>query len=285
MPSTYNDLYIELRRVLRARNIEAYSLEARLILAAAAGKTVDELIRDLRLYTSEETRNNLLELIKRRLRGEPVAYLVGSWEFYSLPFVVTPDVLIPRIDTEVLVDAALQELRGSASARVLDLCCGSGCVGCAIAHEMPETRVVLLDYSEKVLDIARENVRLLGLSDRVSTIQADVRSSPPHRLGSFDMVLCNPPYIPSAEIDRLDVSVRGYEPRGALDGGGDGLEFYRAVLSGWSGVLRKPGKLFFELGEGQAEDVGRLMRLNGFRGIETVRDTLGIERVVYGRRA
>ena len=135
MPKTYNDIYIETRNILRDNGVESCALEARVITCIASGKTNTELLRDLTLYSSPEIEQAAEDMVKRRLLGEPVAYITGSWEFYGLPFAVTPDVLIPRMDTEVLVDAAIRSIDGrKMDARILDLCCGSGCIGCAIAH-------------------------------------------------------------------------------------------------------------------------------------------------------
>lgn len=137
MPKTYNDLYLATRTALKNAGVEAYALEARLLVAYAVGKTKEEFVRDLRLYTSDENEQKIAALLQRRIAGEPLAYLIGEWEFHGLPIVVTPDVLIPRMDTEVLVDAALHVLVGrKMNARILDLCSGSGCIGCALAHEL-----------------------------------------------------------------------------------------------------------------------------------------------------
>jgi release factor glutamine methyltransferase len=197
---------------------------------------------------------------------------------------VTPDVLIPRVDTEVLVKTAVDSLMGrKMDARVLDLCCGSGCVGCAIAHEMPGTRIVMIDISPQALRVARRNVMLNNLNPRVSCIEADVMQNPPMMIGSFDIVVCNPPYIPSDKLITLDSSVRDHEPVWALDGGEDGLDFYKAILKNWKSIIRDGGMILFEVGIDQAENVKQLMRLSGMKNIVGVSDTGGIERVVAGR--
>ncbi|MDO5445255.1 MAG: peptide chain release factor N(5)-glutamine methyltransferase [Eubacteriales bacterium] len=281
---TYNDIYLTTRNILRQRGVEAYGLEAKLIVSKAAGKTVAELMRDLNLYTSDEVYGRVTEYTARRLRGEPIAYISGSWEFYGLPMIITPDVLIPRIDTEVLVDAAKEILTGHRmDARVLDLCCGSGCITCAIGHEMPATRLLAVDISALALDICRKNICLNRLSSRAICMQADAKSSPPLGIGEFDMIVSNPPYIASGEIMGLDVSVRDYEPLWALDGGKDGLDFYRSIIKHWKILLKEKGYILFEVGEGQAEEVVGLLRSAGFSSVDTKKDTLGTERVVIGR--
>ena len=282
MPYSYNDLYLETRRLLRNRGIDAYSLEARILTAYAAGKTPEAFLRDIYLYATDAVETKLAALIERRLRGEPVAYITNSWDFYGLRFTVTPDVLIPRTDTEVLVDTSIAELKDRPEARILDLCAGSGCIGSAIAANVPEAHVVMADNSVKALEICRENVYLNGLESRVSFMMWDVFTPPPVLLGSFDLVVCNPPYIKSAELRALDVSVRDYEPVTALDGGDDGLAFYRAILGHRSGICRPNAVLCFEVGAGQSEDVRELMTVAGFRDVDGVFDSGGIERVVRG---
>lgn len=281
---TYNEIYLTTRTILRQRGVEAYGLEAKLIVSKASGKTVAELMRDLNLYTSDEVFGKVTEYTARRLRGEPIAYISGSWEFYGLPMIITPDVLIPRMDTEVLVDAAKELLTGRRmDARVLDLCTGSGCITCAIGHEMPATRLVAVDISALALEICRKNINLNRLSSRAICIQADAKSSPPLGIGEFDMIVSNPPYIASGEILGLDVSVRDYEPLWALDGGKDGLDFYRSIIKNWKILLKEKGFILFEVGEGQAEEVVNLLRSAGFSSVDTRKDTLGTERIVIGR--
>lgn len=281
---TYNDIYLSARNLLRQSGVEAFSLEAKLLVAGAAGKTTAQLLRDMSLYASNKIEDTVTEYIARRLRGEPVAYITGSWEFYGLPIVTTPDVLIPRMDTEKLVDTAKELLTGrKMNARILDLCCGSGCITCAIGHEMPATRLVAIDISANALEVCRRNIAAQKLISRVICMQADALSSPPLGIGEFDMIVSNPPYIASEEIKTLDVSVKDFEPVWALDGGEDGLKFYKAIIKYWKSLLRQGGYLLFEAGEGQAQAVRDMLSAAGFGYTDTRKDTLGIDRVVFGR--
>ena len=283
MPKTYNELYISTRAALKRAGVETYSLEARLLVSHAVGKSKEAFLRDLRLYTSTENEQKINALLQRRLAGEPLAYLIGEWEFYGLPIKVTPDVLIPRMDTEVLVETAVNALVGrKMDARILDLCSGSGCIGCAISHELPAARLVMVDISDRALEVSKQNLRL-NRQNRTICLKADALAKPPMSIGTFDLIVSNPPYVPSFEILTLDSSVRDYEPLGALDGGEDGLMFYRAIVRNWKGVLRPGGQLMFEVGETQADAVSDLMRGAGFRDIATVEDTAGVRRVVIGR--
>ncbi len=281
---TYNEIYLEARNVLRQYGIEGYTLEAKLLVARSANKTVSELLRDMNLYTTPAVEEKVMEYTARRLRGEPVAYITGAWEFYGLPMYVTPDVLIPRMDTELIVDTAKELLIGhKMDARILDLCCGSGCISCAVGHELPATKLVAVDISASALDICRKNVALNRLNTRVICMQADALSSPPLGIGQFDVLISNPPYIMSEEINRLDSSVKDYEPIWALDGGEDGLRFYKSIIKYWKSVIRPGGILLFEVGEGQAQDVMDMILSAGFSSADSRKDTAGIDRVIIGR--
>ena len=282
--NTYNDIYLSTRNLLRQSGIEGYNLEAKLLVAAASGKTVAQMLRDMNLYTSKAIEEKVEEYTARRIRGEPVAYITGVWEFYGLPIITTPDVLIPRMDTEVLIDLAKELLVGvKMDARILDLCCGSGCITCAIGHELPASRLVAVDISANALDICKKNIAANRMDGRVICIQTDALSSPPLGIGEFDMIISNPPYIASKEILTLDTSVRDHEPTWALDGGEDGLKFYKAIIKYWKSILRPSGHLIFEVGEGQAADVAEMLRYAGFDHVGTRKDTLGVERAVFGR--
>ena len=285
MPRTYSEMYISLRNRLRDAGIEAAALEARLIAASAAGKSTEKLLRDMRFYATDEVEKRAEAMVRRRLAGEPVAYITGVWEFRGLPMEVSRDVLIPRVDTEVLAETAIKYLKdtGRLDARVLDLCSGTGCIGCAIAAELPRVRVVLADVSPEAMEISRRNVSRNGLDGRISFLPADVMKLPPLMTGSFDLVVSNPPYIPTVEIMTLDPSVRDYEPVWALDGGEDGLDFYRAILKNWALVIRQGGELMFEVGEDQAERVKDLMRMAGLREARSFPDTQNIQRVVAAK--
>ena len=283
MATTYNNLYLDTRKRLRAHGVEMAQLEARELVCYGSGKSREAFFRDAQLYVAPEIEEKILALVARHLEGEPVAYLIGEWEFYGLPLDITPDVLIPRLDTEVLAERAILLARAAGEgARVLDLCAGSGCVGLAVAANVPGCRVVLADVSEAALRLCKQNVRRNELNARVTCVQADALEPPDAALWDFDVIACNPPYIPTGDIAGLDVSVRDYEPRSTLDGGADGLDFYRAIAARWGAALRLGGALLFEVGIGQAGDVGAILAQNQFEQIQTFQDTQGIGRVVEG---
>ena len=279
---TYNEIYLDTRRRLRAAGITAHDLEARLIVACAAGKTSEELIRSSRLFVPAGTiMRSVNAMVERRLAGEPVAYIVGEWEFYGIPIIVNETVLIPRIDTELLAAEAIRLTRQhGGKLRLLDLCSGSGCIGLAVASHVPGCRIVLADNSEKALAMCRANMLRNNISRNVTAIEVDVLETPPALLGTFDGIVCNPPYIPTGELINLDPSVRDYEPVYALDGGPDGLYYYRAIATNWVSLLKPGGFLILECGAGQAQEVRDILAEGGLKNIKTFIDTLGIERVI-----
>lgn len=234
MATTYNNLYLDTRTRLKKAGIEGGQLEARELICYAADKSREQFYRDMHLYASGELEKRVDALVQRRLGGEPVAYIVGEWEFYGLPLNVSSEVLIPRIDTEVLAERGILKARAAGEgARVLDLCAGSGCVGLAIAANAPGCRVVLGELAEGALRVCKQNVRRNELNARVTCLSVDAMEPPSSALWDFDVIVSNPPYIPTGDIPGLDPSVRDYEPLIALDGGADGLDFYRFIASKW----------------------------------------------------
>ena len=282
MATTYNNLYMDIRRRLKQAGYTGANLEARELICCGSGKSREEFFRDAQLYVAPEVEEKILSLVERHLNGEPVAYLIGEWEFYGLPLDVNESVLIPRTDTEVLAREAIRYLRFLGKCRVLDLCAGSGCVGLAIAANVPEARVLLGEISEPAVRVCRQNIRRNNLTGQVSVMVLDAMTPPPRSLGEFQCIVSNPPYIPRADMETLDHSVKDFEPHLALCGGEDGYDFYTAIIRRWKDVLVVGGRLYFEVGIGQADTVLRMMRAQGFGDINVVQDDQGIPRVVYG---
>ena len=198
MAITYNNLYMDIRQQLRLAGIRASTLEARELVCFAAGKTRQQLLRDGQLYVPPVVEEQVRSLVQRHLAGEPVAYLIGEWEFYGLPLDIDRQVLIPRADTETLVDCALPFLRANPGSRVLDLCTGSGCVGLAVASQVPDCRVTLGDLSEGALRICRQNIRRNDLSDRVAPLQMNAMQSRPAAWAPSTASSATPPTSPPA---------------------------------------------------------------------------------------
>ena len=227
MAITYNNLYLDVRQQFLRAGLPDPTLESRELVCCASGKTREALSRDGRLYVPESVEQQVRRLAERHLAGEPVAYLIGEWEFYGLPLDISESVLIPRPDTEVLVDRALTYLKTVAEPRVLDLCAGSGCIGLALAKNAPESHVVLGELDEGALRICRQNIRRNDLTGRVVSLQLDAREKPPAHLGEFDCIVSNPPYIPDGDIAELDASVRDYR-----------IWRCRAARTGWTSIER-----------------------------------------------
>ena len=282
MIRTINDVYLDLRTEFRKKGIAGYQIEARDLVAFALDLSDEEFAAKRNQYIFDKDVQKIEELKALRYSGVPLQHITGRWEFYGLPMEVTTETLIPRPDTETLVEAAIELLKDRSKGRVLDLCCGTGCVGLAVLKNVSEGITgVLADLSEPALEVARRNVVHNSLSHRTLTYQVDALEEASPLLGKFHMILCNPPYIPTADIMTLDIEVQK-EPHMALDGGKDGLDFYRAVCRNFAPALNKGGVLAFEVGLGQFEDVIAIMEEAGYKNVQFRCDLAGIERVVWG---
>lgn len=274
------DCFRRLRAQLAALGVEQADLEARELTACAAGLDARDTCGWHARALSGAEEQAAERLLTRRACGEPLAYVLGEWDFYGNRFRVTPDVLIPRGDTEWLCDAAVQAARALGAPRVLDLCCGSGCIGISLALAVPGARVVAVDCSEEALAVTRANAALHGLSgERLAAVRGDARA-PDSIDGVFDLVVTNPPYITAREMRELDHSVDAYEPHLALFGGEDGLDFYRAMAERPAFRLAPGGQLFAECGWKQGEAVAALFRAAGWRGVRVQCDLAGVPRIV-----
>jgi release factor glutamine methyltransferase len=281
-----SDLLNETVRRLEAAGIESARLQAELLLAFVLEVTREGLYVDFAEPVTGETPGRLETLVRRRIDGEPLQHILGRQEFWSIPFRVGPQVLIPRPETELLVEEALKLLAGATPARpsrVLDLGSGSGAIAVALAREVPSVSVVASDLSPEAMVLARENAREMGVLDRVCFVVADLfsafRSGRPD--GCFDFILSNPPYIPRPELERLSREVADFEPRLALDGGEDGLDLYRRLLSEAGAYVKPGGWILVEVGQGQAGTVAAMMEgMAGFGRPEILPDLAGIDRVV-----
>ena len=243
------------------------------------------LITDGSLLATEEECAAMDFAVNRVRNGEPLAYVLGEWEFYGMPLKVDRDVLIPRDDTVAVAELAIHYgLFLSEKPRILDLCTGTGCIGLALASRLPDAKVTLADISPKALAVARQNMTGNHLSARVSCVQADALGEPPAFLGKFDMIISNPPYITTAEMAELPHSVKDFEPALALHGGDDGLDFYRSIGEHYTKALKKGGYLCLEFGMGQGDDVCRILTDHGYTILERTRDYNDRERALIAQR-
>ena len=271
-------------KFLTSKGIDAAPREARILLAHVLGCTPIEVMTRYDETPADADRTAFRELIKRRVDGTPVAYLVGSREFFLLSFDVTPAVLIPRPDTETLVVEGLKHLTGRAAPAVLDLCTGSGCVAVSVAHKVKTAGVLATDLSAEALDVARRNAAKHGVADRVEFAAGDLWAAVPGDR-AFDVILTNPPYIAGNEFAELAVDVRNHEPRLALDGGPDGLAFYRRIAEDAGRFLKPGGVLLAEIGWTQEPAVRELFAAAlGMAMLPSVKDGAGHWRVVGAKR-
>ena len=268
----------------RRRGFDSPRLEAELLLAHALGTDRLRLILDANVTPGSAALSTFRDLIKRRRRAEPVAYIVGVREFFGLPIAVDRRVLVPRPETEILVETALERTRNAdLYGEALDLCTGSGCVAIAFARRRPTWRVTGVDISGDALDVARENARRLGAVWGVDFVESDLATGLAGE-ARFDLVIANPPYVPTGDLDDLPRDVRDHEPRLALDGGSDGLALVARVVRAAVERLRPGGVVALEVGAGQAAAATALLAEHGFEDRAIRRDYAGIERVVSGRR-
>ncbi len=283
------DLYTDCRRSLLAtEDADSASFIARNIVCSASGKTHEQFLAQRDMYVDDPICIKAQELTARAVSGEPLAYILGQWEFYGLKLFVDQNVLIPRDDTCAVPELAIKKGRFlDASPRILDLCTGSGCIGLAIASKVKDARVTLGDISRDALAVAKKNIAANHLSGRVSAMQVDALKKPSAFLGKFDMIVSNPPYITTEEMAKLPDSVRNFEPHLALHGGDDGLQFYRSIIENFTSALKPGGYLCFEFGMGQGDDICALLQANGYTILERTRDYNDRERAVlaqYGRK-
>ena len=287
MVKTYSQLYLDARRMLMmAEDSQSAAMTARQLLCFVSGKTQEQILANRDLYATEEISAKLDFAVSRYLKGEPLAYILGEWEFYGLPLYVTKDVLIPRDDTCAVTTLAIDRaLSLSKDPRILDLCTGSGCIGLAVASRMKDARVTLADISKEALAVAKKNAARNHLNSRVTCLQADALGQPSAFLGKFDLIVSNPPYITGSEMKELPTSVEAYEPHLALYGGEDGLDFYRAIAENYKQALKPGGFMCLEFGMGQGDDVCAILEANGYTILERSRDYNDRERAVLAQYA
>ena len=270
---------------LGGHGVDSPRLCGELLLAHVLGCSRLDLYLRFEQPLKPEELADFKKLILRRKSREPVDYILGSREFYGLNLLVGPGVLVPRPETEHLVEEALARLKGVKAPRILDLCTGSGAVALALAHERPDAVVTGCDISPEALTWARRNAHNLALQDRVRWLQGDLWEPVAAGSGFFDVITANPPYVTTAEMAELPPEVGRFEPRLALEGGADGLDIVRSIIGGAGAHLRPLGWLFMELGAGQAAQARRLAQASGaFAEVSLVKDLAGIERVLVCER-
>lgn len=285
MVKRYGQLYLEARQtLLTCEDTQTAGLMARNLLCKVSGKTQESILANRDETAPESVCLEMERSLKRLLQGEPLAYVLGEWEFYGIPLYVTRDVLIPRDDTCAVAALAIKKaLFLGQDPRILDLCCGSGCIGLAVASRVKDARITLGDLSREALAVAKRNIQRCRLGGRVSAIGVDAKMPCPGFLGKFDMIVSNPPYVTEAEMEELPHSVKDYEPDMALRGGEDGLDFYRAICGNFVSALKPGGYLCFEFGMGQGDQVCAILEGSDFTVLERTNDYNGRERAVLAQ--
>lgn len=282
---TYRDLYLSARSALsQTENQQNAGLIARDLICSFSGLPPEQMLAEIDQPADPLAAEKVRQGIHRLLNEEPLAYVLGEWEFYGLPLYVSPDVLIPRDDTCAVTELAINKsLFLDKDPRILDLCCGSGCIGLAVASRVKDARVTLADISREALAVAKKNIARNKLGGRVSTFQVDVRKNAPGFLGKFDLIVSNPPYITAEDMKQLPKSVGDYEPHLALFGGEDGLDFYRCILKNFTSILKPGGFLCFEFGMDMGDSVCALLEENDYTIVQRKRDYNDRERAVLAQ--
>ena len=277
---TYRECYEQGCRTLQAAGIEETALDARLLLEAVCGTDRNDLLVHGEQQVAPEAEEKYLNWIRQRAEHIPLQQLTGEQGFMGLTFNVNEHVLIPRQDTEILVEEVLKELHDGM--RVLDMCTGSGCILLSLLHYSNDCEGLGVDLSAEALEVAGRNVLKVLTPEKAEHahfLQSDLFEKVE---GKFEIIVSNPPYIASAEVEKLMPEVRDHEPRMALDGTEDGLHFYRRIIEEAGKHLVSSGMLFFEIGYDQGQAVSELMREHGYREVQVVQDYAGLDRVVFG---
>lgn len=277
---TYRECYEQGCRTLQAAGIEEATLDARLLLEAVCGTDRNDLLAHGEQPVMSQAEEKYLNWIRQRAEHIPLQQLTGEQDFMGLTFSVNEHVLIPRQDTEILVEEVLKELHDRM--RILDMCTGSGCILLSLLHYSNDCEGLGVDLSAEALEVAGQNVLKVLTPEKAEHahfLQSDLFEKVE---GKFEIMVSNPPYIASAEVEKLMPEVRDHEPRMALDGTEDGLHFYRRIIKEAGKHLVNSGMLFFEIGYDQGQAVSELMRAQGYREVQVVQDYAGLDRVVLG---
>lgn len=276
--ATIFESYNNCKKELEKAGIEDYVFESKQIIKHITGYSNAQILQKYTEQLTEFQENNLTVIIKQRLIRYPLQYILGRWNFFGREFFVGPGVLIPRSDTETVMDVCLEFIKGKEKTDVLDLCAGSGCIGITIKGECPKSQVTLVEKYDEAISYTQKNAKHNNID--VKIVKGDVLEGCECE-NKYDLIVSNPPYITAEDMKSLQPEVQ-FEPKTALDGGEDGLLFYRAITEKYKNSLKENGVLVFEVGINQSESVKEILRENGFKDISSRKDLNDIERVVFG---
>ena len=271
--------YNDTKKKLAAAGIEDYVFEAKEIIKHITGFTNSQILADYTNELTEYQKNNLIAVVKQRKIRYPLQYIFGQWDFYGNKFYVGPGVLVPRADTEILVDRCFEFLKDREQPFVLDLCAGSGCIGITIAKAIPRAEVKLVEKFDEAKRYAEKNI-LVNKVKNATVVTGDVLRGDLSD-GKYDLIVSNPPYISTEEMNIISPETK-FEPEAALFGGEDGLDFYRAINKNYKNSLNSGGMMAFEVGINEFSAVSDIMKKAGFNNIGVIKDLNGIQRVVFG---
>lgn len=273
-----------LTALFEKHNITSPKVSAELILGSVLNKNRTSLYLDKDLNLTSRDLKNIINFARRRLKSEPIQYILGKTEFFGLTFYVDKSVLIPRPETELLVEAVVESLSGFSAARILDIGTGSGAIPVSIAKNADNVSLVAADISEAALLVAKKNAEFHRVTDSIVFVESDIYSSFSQTAENFDIIISNPPYIDKADMEKLETQVREFEPQLALFGGEDGLVFYRRILQGARKYLNDGGFLFLEIGYNQAKDLKEIATEAGLKFDRLIKDYNDFDRVLVFRK-
>ena len=277
----YQEIINEGSKILKLNNINSFNLDSEILLSSILRLERSKLILNLNKKIEEKDKKNYFNFIDRRKKNEPVAYITGYKEFWKNKFKVDKNVLIPRPDTEVLVEQTLKEIDKNCSKRILDIGTGSGCILLAILKERKKCLGVGIDISKKAINLAKYNAKIQHIRNRVKFLNSDIDN---FCRDKYDLIVSNPPYIKCFAINELDKDIKNYEPKVALNGGVDGYSKIRLIIKKSSILLKRKGKLILEVGLGQTREVKKVLKLNGFYINRTTKDLAGINRCILSTK-
>lgn len=284
MRKTIGQILKDGKEQLENNNISDSNIDAQLLLMEVLKCDRIKLIVDYKEYVTNDQEKMYMNFLKERSKGKPTQYILGYQEFMGFDFKVNENVLIPRQDTEMLIETILKEANEIEFKQIMDIGTGSGCIPVCLCKLVKEIKAVAVDISEEALKIASNNAILNNVEDKITFINSDLfEKVSKEYYNYFDAIISNPPYIPSKTVETLMTEVKDFEPHLALDGGNDGLEFYRKIVQNSSKFLKSGGYLFFEVGHDQSEEVMKMMTQRNFKDVKIIKDLAGINRVVYGK--
>lgn len=276
-----NEIFLKYKNILKERNFETYSLDVEVLLMNITGFSKTQLYTNTEYLLSLEEFKKFQNFFDRRLKKEPIAYIIGMCEFMGLDFLLNNHTLIPRSDTEILVEKAIQIINEKNFQSGLDIGTGSGAIAISILKYCPNIQMTATDINKNAIFKAKENAEKNKVLNRISFIESDLFQNVTSK---FDIIISNPPYIKTNIINQLDDNVKNYEPKIALDGGEDGIIFYKKITSKANQYLKDNGFIMYEIGFDQAEDVTQILIENNFTNIEVLKDLAGLDRVIIGEK-